>query len=563
MKFFGKYNMSFDIKKHKDDLLFVPLGGANEIGINVNLYHYKGKWLMVDCGAGFADEYLPGVDMVIADLKFIEKYKNDIVGLILTHAHEDHLGAVQYVWNDLQCPVYATTFTANFLKLRLAEYSFDKKLKINEVKPGSTIDLAPFKIEMIGLTHSAPEMQALVIQTEVGSVMHTGDWKFDDDPIVGEASNYDLIKKYGDKGILALVCDSTNVFSPGHSGSEGDLKKSLTSIISGCKKMIVTTTFASNLARLDTLIRVGRDAGRKIVLAGRSMHRMVAAAEASGYLQDITNFVDEKDVSRHPRESLMVIATGCQGEPLAATSKMTEGSHQNIRLAPDDTVIFSSKIIPGNEKKIFRMFNKLVRMGIEVITERDHFVHVSGHPNVDELKKMYDLVRPKICVPVHGEAVHIHEHAKIARAHGIKHAIEVENGSVVLLNEHNPKVIAKVDSGYLAVEGNYLLPIDSQIFKARRRMREAGVVVATVVLRAGLLAAKPALSMPGCVDSAEDIDLVDAITGELEEAIGRVTNSKNPKKQDMEEFIKGVIRRIIKTEIGKNPIIMVNMINIK
>jgi ribonuclease J len=555
--------MSFNIKNYKENLLFIPLGGANEIGINVNLYHFQGKWLMVDCGAGFADDYLPGVDMLIADLSFIEKHKKDIVGLVLTHAHEDHLGAVQYVWNDLECPIYATTFTANFLKIRLSEYSLNKNLKIHEVKPGAKLDLDPFRIEMVGLTHSAPEMQALVIKTAAGNVMHTGDWKFDDDPIVGEVSDYSMIKKYGDEGILALVCDSTNVLSPGHSGSEGDLKKSLSDIIAGAKKMVVATTFASNLARLDTLIRAGHQAKRKIVLAGRSMHRMVAAAEASGYLKDIANFVDERDVSKYPRESLMIIATGCQGEPMAATSKMVENIHQNIKLASGDTVIFSSKIIPGNEKKIFRMFNQLVRLGVEVITERDHFVHVSGHPNVDELKKMYDLVRPTICVPVHGEAIHIHEHAKLAKSYGIKHTVEVENGSVVLLDQAGPKLIGKVDNGYLAIEGNYLLPVDSQIFKARRRLREAGVVVATIALKPEKLAAKPALSFPGCLDSVEDAELIDAISGELEEAIAKAVNNRRQKNHDIEELVRSIIRRIIRNEVGKNPLVIVNLINIK
>lgn len=555
--------MSFNLKAHKEQLLFIPLGGANEIGINVNLYHYNGKWLMVDCGSGFADDYIPGVDMIVADISFIEKYKKNIVGLVLTHAHEDHLGAVQYLWHDLECPIYATTFTANFLKMRLAEYPFAKKIKITEVKPGSNIDLGEFKIEMVGLTHSAPEMQALMIRTEGGNVLHTGDWKFDDDPVVGEPSDYALLRRFGDEGVLALVCDSTNVFSPGTSGSEGDLQKSLVGIISGCKKMVVVTTFASNLARLDTLIRVAQKVGRKVVLAGRSMHRMIAAADASGYLKDIAPFIDDRDVSRHPRESLMILATGCQGEPLAATAKMVNGSHPNIRLAPEDTVIFSSKIIPGNDKKIYRMFNALVKSGIEVITERDHFVHVSGHPNVDELKKMYELVRPKIAVPVHGEPIHLHEHVKLAKAFGIPHAIEVHNGSVVLLDQHKPAVIDEVDAGYMAVEGNYLLPTESSIFKARRRMRDAGVAVVTIALKKdGKLAGKPALVIPGCLDPESDQDLLLGIIGELHEVINQSVNSRKGKEQDLEELVKSTVRRILKAEIGKTPMVLVSTIEV-
>jgi ribonuclease J len=555
--------MSFNVKKHKDDFLFIPLGGSNEIGINVNLYHYKGKWLMVDLGGGFADDYLPGVDMIVADISFIEKHKKDIVGLVLTHAHEDHLGAVQYLWSDIECPIYATTFTANFLKMRLTEYSFAKKIKITTVEPGSALDLGVFKIEMLGLTHSAPEMQALVIKTDAGAVLHTGDWKFDDNPLVGTASDYNLLKKYGDEGVLALVCDSTNVFNPGISGSEGDLKESLTKIIAGCKKMVVVTTFASNLARLDTLIRIAGAVGRKVVLTGRSMHRMVAAAQASGYLQDIADFVDEKDISRFPREKLLILATGCQGEPMAATSKIITGNHPNIRLAPGDTIIFSSKIIPGNDKRIYRMFNSVVKSGIEVITERDHFVHVSGHPNVDELKKMYDLVRPRICIPVHGEPVHIHEHAKIARAHGIPRVIEVENGSAVLLSPDNPEVIGNVETGYLAIEGNYLLPIDSPIFKTRRRIRDGGLAIVTLVIKNdGKLATKPALLLPGCLDPEADKDLLSAMVGELDEAISSAINSKHAKNPDITEITKSCIRRILKTEIGKTPLTIVNVMRI-
>ncbi len=552
--------MSFNLKQHKDDFLFIPLGGSNEIGINVNLYHYKGKWLMVDCGSGFADDYLPGVDILVADLSFIEKHKKDLLGLVLTHAHEDHLGAIQYLWNDFQCPIYATTFTANFLKIKLDEYGLKKKVKINEIKQGSKIELDPFTIETVGLTHSAPEMQALVIKTDAGNIFHTGDWKFDPDPIIGEASDYDLIKKYGDEGILALVCDSTNVFNSGSSGSEGELRKSLVDIIANCKKMVVATTFASNLARLDSLIHAGHKAGRKIVLSGRSMHRMLAAAQSSGYLQDIPTIIDEKSIANYRREELLVIATGCQGEPMASTSKMAEGTHNSIRLAPGDTVLFSSKIIPGNESKIYRMFNIFVRSGVEVITEDDHFVHVSGHPAVEELRKMYELIRPKIAIPVHGEPIHIHEHVKIARKEGTPHAIEVRNGSVVLLDAANPKIIAEVENGYLGVDGGYLLPTDSSIFRMRRRIKDAGVVVVTALLsRDGKKQlAKPILSAPGCFDPEDDNLLIKDIIEELYEALNHSIKSKNSTK-DLEQMVKSCLRRIIKTEIGKTPIIIANI----
>ncbi len=554
--------MSFNLKAYEDKLLFIPLGGANEIGINVNLYHFEGKWIMVDCGSGFADDYLPGVDMVIADLSFIEENKKNLLGLILTHAHEDHLGAIQYLWNDLECPIYTTKFTKTFLKTKLAEYSFGDHMKIHEVDPKDTLNLGPFAIDMIGLTHSAPEMQALMIRTKAGNILHTGDWKFDPRPIVGEPSDEAALKACGDEGVLALVCDSTNVFNEGISGSEGDVRESLVKIIAECPKMVVVTTFASNLARLDTLIHAGQKTGRKVVLTGRSMHRMFAAAQESGYLRDIQPLLDERSIAKHKREDLLVIATGCQGEPMAATSKMATGTHHSISLAPKDTVIFSSKIIPGNDKKIFKLFNIFVKKGIEVITEKDHFVHVSGHPAIEELKRMYELVRPNLCVPVHGEPVHIHEQAKLAKANGIKHTVEVENGSVVLLQQDGSKIIDRVKNGYLAVDGNYLLPEDSPIFKMRRKMREAGVVVASIVLDDKLkLATKPMVSMPGLLDPVEDGDLLLEIKGEITKALNdqRKATKGNLVLDQIDACVRKVIRRILRNEINKSPMILVNV----
>lgn len=554
--------MSFNPKTYKDKLLFVPLGGANEIGINVNLYHFQGKWIMVDCGSGFADEYLPGVDMVVADLKFIEKHKKDLLGLVLTHAHEDHLGAIQYLWNSLECPIYTTKFTKNFLKTKIAEYAFANDIKINEVKAGDKLDLGPFSVEMVSLTHSAPEMQALMIRTAAGNIMHTGDWKFDPDPVVGKLSDFDILKKCGDEGVLALVCDSTNVFNAGISGSEGDVRKSLIDIIAGCPKMVVVTTFASNLARLDTLIHAGQKAGRKIALTGRSLHRMLAAAQESGYLNDIAPLIDERSIGNYKREELLIIATGCQGEPMAATAKMANRAHPSVKLAPKDTVIFSSKIIPGNDKKIFRMFNTFVRMGVEVITERDHFVHVSGHPAIEELKKMYELIKPKICIPVHGEPVHIHEHVKLAKASGIKKTVEVENGSVVLLDEKDPKIIDIVENGYLAVDGDYLLPDSSPIFKMRRRIRDSGIVVASIIVNGKAeLVTKPLIVMPGLLDPKEDEDFLNSITQEVAETLHKQRKQSKGRLliDEIQECTKSAIRRILKHEINKSPMIIVNI----
>ena len=550
--------MDFNPEKHKNDLLFLPLGGSDEIGMNVNLYHYHGKWLMIDCGIGFADDYLPGIDTLVADLSFIKKHRKNLVGLILTHAHEDHLGAVQYLWNELECPIYATNFTLNFLKIKLSEFTFHKKMELISIKPDSAIELGPFKIEMMSLTHSAPEMQAIIIKTPVGNIMHTGDWKLDYDPLIGNVTDEKLLKKYGDEGILALVCDSTNVFSTKQSRSEGELRESLVNIISDCSKLVVATTFASNLARLDTLIYAAKQTGRKVALTGRSLHRMIAAAQSSGYLCDIPEFVDERDVSNWKREDLLVIATGCQGETLAAVTKMSSGNHF-IRLAPEDTVIFSSKIIPGNEKKVFRLFNSFVRKKVEVITEQEHFVHVSGHPSVKELEIMYKLIRPTISIPVHGEPVHLHEHAKLARSWGVKHAIEVENGNVIKIEKDKPKHIASVRTGYLGVEGQCLLPIDSPIFRMRRKIRDNGIIVITLLYKKGKIATQPVLSFPGCLDPNADADLIQKVKTKLHKELIRATNASD---ESIKNLTKSCVRKILNGETGKTSPMIVNIATI-
>lgn len=555
--------MTFKIKDHKDDLLFVPLGGCNEIGMNFNMYHVNGKWIIIDCGSGFPDDYYPGVDLIVADTQFALSVAKDIVGIILTHAHEDHVGGLGFLLQEINCPVYTTSFTANFIKSKLSEFTFKNKPKIIEVKTKDTIELADFQVEFAALTHSAPEMHALMIRTPRGNIFHTGDWKFDHDPIIGDTNDEKLLKAYGDEGIDALMCDSTNVFSQSNSGSEGDLRKSLTDIIAGCPKMVVVTTFASNLARLDTVFEAARLAKRKVALAGRSMHRVLAAARDSGYLQDLPHLIDERAVGNYKRDEVLILATGCQGEHLAATAKMANQSHPHYRLAPGDTVIFSSKIIPGNDKKIFRMFNQFVRDGIEVITERDHFVHVSGHPGIDDLKKMYDLIRPKVVVPVHGEPVHIHEHGKLVRSWNKKAmAMEVENGSVLKIDPKDPRIIAMVDSGYFAVDGNFLLPEDSGILKSRRRIRESGIVaVAAAVNKKGALAAEPVVLAPGALDENEDSDILENIRNEISDSIADLAKQTSGKasNEQIQTVIRSTTRRILREETGKSPQILIEL----
>lgn len=550
--------MSLDFAEHKKDLIFIPLGGSNEIGLNLNLYHYQGKWLMVDCGGGFGDELTPGADAIIADYSFIKKYQKKLLALIVTHAHEDHIGAIQYVLEGINCPIYTTKFTANFLKLKLASVNTRDQIRI--IDPNEEVNIKPFSITMISLTHSIPEMQAFVIKAGDQTVLHTGDWKFDPNPVTGDISDEKALESI--KGVSAIVCDSTNVFSPGHSKSEGDLQESLMSLIAERKNLVVVTTFASNVARLKTLFIIASKLERKVVLIGRSLHRMFNVAKESGYLKNTPYMIHENEVANYKKHEVLVISTGCQGEPLAATAKMATKQHRSIRLSRGDTVIFSSKIIPGNEKKIFRIFNKLVDLGIDLITEVNNFVHVSGHPNIKDLEKMYQLTKPKVAIPVHGERVHIYEHCKLLNNWGIK-AINVENGSVVKIDGEESKIIGKVKTGYLALDGTSLIDIESPIFDMRKQISYAGIAMATIVLNRNrtTLVAPVEITFPGCLDSKEDINLIDDIKAEILLLLKDKLRSRNS-LGDLEKFVKSAIKRNIKNTIGKMPQIIVKLITL-
>lgn len=554
--------MTLNLKKHKNDLLFLPLGGSGEIGMNMNLYYLDGKWLIADFGAGFAEEYLPGVDMIVPDISFIQKYKDDIVGIVLTHAHEDHLGAIPYLWNELEVPVYATPFTAAFLKAKLSDNRGAKGVEIHEVEQGSSFKLGPFDLELVQITHSVPEMNAIFIRTKHGNIFHSGDWKLDPNPMLGDKSDIEKLKKIGKEGVLAMISDSTNVFSPGTSGSEGDLRESLTNLVGECKKMVMVTTFASNVARIESIAVAAKKNGRKVILAGRSLWRIVQAAKDSGYLHDAPEFLDTDQISKHPREKLLVISTGCQGEPMAATNKITSGTHRDIALRPGDSVIFSSKIIPGNDKRIFRLFNSLTKLGVDVLTEKDHFVHVSGHPNVDDMKRMYDMIKPQISIPVHGEGVHIKEHARLAKSWGIKQTIEVENGDVVKLGPDSAEKVTMVNAGELGIDGNFLLAPDCNIMKMRRKMQRDGIIIVTLILNQNnSFVINPIISAPGALDAKEDEDIFEDIMYEIDDVLKQ--NGQGTKKQQSDDRIRNVtrsaVRRVMKREVGKTPPIEVNI----
>ncbi len=549
--------MAFDFRKYENDLLFVPLGGSNEIGMNLNLYRYQGKWLMVDFGIGFANEYLPGVDVLVPDVSFIDDKRKDIVGLVLTHAHEDHLGAIPYLWEDITFPIYATPFTASVLKLKLEREGVKLKAPLHEVALGCRMNIGPFDIEMVGITHSIPEMQAIAIRTEHGTVMHTGDWKLDPNPLIGEATNESRLTEIGKEGVLAIVCDSTNVFVPGSSGSEADVRVELTEKIRGCTERVLVTTFASNLARIETIIRAAEATNRRVVLAGRSLERMIMAAQDAGYLTDIPELLGEKAAMELPRHECLIISTGCQGEERAALPRMARGEHPVIRLTAKDTVIFSSRDIPGNESRIGYMHNRLVEMGVEVISAHAAGIHVSGHPARDELARMYEMVRPQIAVPTHGEPRHLHAHIKLAKEFGVPETVEASNGSVILLSKGNAKEVGRVESGYIAVDGTSLVTIKSPIFSQRRRLRDSGVIIIALVLEQTDLIARPTLLTPGCLDPKLDSDLIEEMTDVVEDAVERTLKSKGANLKQIEDAARSSIRKIIKRDLGKRPLVEV------
>lgn len=554
--------MALNFSDYNDSLLFLPLGGSNEIGMNLNLYYTQGKWLMIDLGIGFADDYLPGVEIILPNIDFIAERKDDLVGLVLTHAHEDHLGAVAYLWRDLECPIYTTPFTAAVLKAKLKEEGLTHLVKIVEITDDKNIKLGPFTLEMVALTHSIPEMHAIAIRTDAGIVMHTGDWKFDHNPMVGQTSDEDSLRRYGDEGVLAMVCDSTNVMVEGESGSESHVREHLHDVIAGCTNRVIVTTFASNISRLESIIYAGIAAGRQIALAGQSLWRITEAARQSGYLQDVPPFLIDKDAMQLPRSQCLIIATGCQGESRSTLAKIARQEHPVIRLAPDDTVVFSSRMIPGNETKIGWLQNKLTKMGLEIIGDQDAVIHVSGHPCRGELERMYQLVRPKIAVPVHGEARHLHEHCKLAKELQVPETVEATNGSVIELKQGHASVVGMVEWGYLAMDGDSLIPADSVVIRTRRKLRDDGCIVVSLVMdKQGKVLGVPQISGPGVLDPGEDKEIISELQQEVMAEAEKT--AKGAKERQVEERIRSTIRRVLRNEISKKPVLDIHIHRMK
>ncbi len=544
-------------------LYFAALGGAGEIGMNLNLYGYEGDWLIVDCGVTFGDDSQPGLDVVMPDPGFIAERRDRLLGIVATHAHEDHIGAIPYLWSQLRCPVWATPFTASVLRAKLGEAGLAGKVEINVVPLSGRFAIGPFDLELITLTHSIPEPNAVVVRTPAGTVLHTGDWKFDPDPLVGEPTDEDALQRLGDEGVLAMICDSTNALRPGTSGSEADLRRSLTDLVGRYDARVAVACFASNVARLETIAHAGAAHGRDVALVGRSLRRIDKAARENGYLKDIPPFLTEDEAGYVPRDRIMLICTGSQGEPRAALTRIARDDHPNVDLEPGDVVIFSSRIIPGNEKPIGRLQNALARLGVEIVTELDHFVHVSGHPARDELVRMYQMVRPRIAIPVHGEARHIIAHARIADECQVHQALIIENGDLVRLASGAAAIVDELPVGRLASDGKGLLPLGGEALKERRRAAFNGSAVATVVLdREGGLAAPPAVSVIGLVEAAAAEAAGPVLRAAVERAIDELP--AGPRRDDgaVRDAARRALRRALNERFGKRPLIEIHLIRI-
>jgi len=551
----------------QEELLFCPLGGSGEIGMNMNLFAYgkpdDQKWIMVDIGVTFADDSLPGIDLIYPDPGFIIDKKNDLLGIVLTHAHEDHIGAIAHIWPQIKCKIFSTPFTAVLIKEKFKEKRIDIGSNLKIVDLNGTINLDPFKIEFITLTHSILEPNGLRIETPAGVILHTGDWKVDPNPLIGGKINSDRLKEIGNEGVLAMICDSTNVFSIGKSGSELDVRKNILNIMQRLNKRIIVTSFASNVARMETIFYCAKKTGRQISLVGRSMHRIYKAAKQCGYLKDVIKPIDPRDAKKISREKIVYLCTGSQGEPMGAMMRISSYVHPDVFIEKDDTVIFSSKIIPGNERKLYKLHNQLIKDGIEVISEESDFVHVSGHPNRDDLKDMYNWVKPQCVIPVHGEHRHMMEHINFAKEMQVPYPVQVENGDIVKIYPgKSPEVYDKAPSGRLYVDGNIAVGEDSKSIKERKNLSSNGYMEITILVTPkGNIHKRPILSFKGL----PIMDNEEFLYG-LEEAIETIskTFSLNNEKQkgNLIDALKIGCKKYAKEKTGKKPFTNINIVKI-
>lgn len=542
------------------DLAFLPLGGTGEIGMNLNLYRCDGRFLAVDCGIGFGGAAHPEVDVMMPDPGYIAERADKLVGLIITHAHEDHLGAVAWLWPQLRCPVYATPFAAAVLRRKLNEVQLLNQVKLHVVPPGAPMDLPPFKLQFLRVTHSIPEAQALVIGTPHGVLLHTGDWKLDPSPLIGPPTNEAAFEALGAKGVLAMICDSTNAMVEGHSGSEADVRQTLTVLLRDLRGRVAMTCFASNVARLESAAIAAHEAGRSVALVGRSLRNIDAAARECGYLRDLPPFLTEDDIDDVPDDNLLMLVTGSQGEPRSALARIALDTHPRVALGEGDTVIFSSRMIPGNERAIGTVQDNLVRRGVNLMTDMDHLVHVSGHPARDELRRLYRLVRPRYSVPTHGEWRHLSAHAALAQEAGAK-PILLEDGDILSLSPDRAEVTDSAPVDKLVLDGSRLTPLGGGVMTARRRMLFNGVVLASLAVDAnGRMRGEPRISAPGLFD-ADDVEL-DRIHTEFADAIDDLPQSLRRDDASLSDAARAALRRALGRRLQKRPLVDVHLLRV-
>jgi ribonuclease J len=551
-----------------NEFVFVPLGGVGEIGMNLALYGFgrKGhlKWLMVDCGVGFADPGLAGIDLIIPDIRFIEEMRADLAGLVITHGHEDHIGAVADLWPRLGCPVYATRFAAALLEAKRLAEPGAPDVQITAVAQGAALAIGPFDVEFIAMAHSIPESSALAIRTPLGTILHSGDWKIDAAPGIGKPTDAKRLAAIGAEGVLALVSDSTNILREGVSPSEADVSKTLRDIVGDASGRVVVTTFASNVARIRAVAEAAMTAKRTVVLVGRAMERVVAVARECGYLDGIPDFFSQDAFAHMPRDKLVMLATGSQGEKRSAIARISEGDHPMVTLNPGDKVIFSSRTIPGNERAVGRIINNLIRSGVEVITDRTALVHASGHPRRGEVAQLYAWTRPQIAIPAHGEDIHLAEHAALAKLQGTQHVIAARNGDVVLLAPGPPGIIGEVPSGRICKDGNSLIPSGDEALKTRQRLAFSGIVtIALAVNSKGDLLGVPDVMTAGIPARARDGAAIDTI---VDDALFQTFDHLPRQKRHDADIVSAAIEKAVSSAVaavwGKRPAVHVLVVEV-
>jgi ribonuclease J len=545
---------------HQDELVFLPLGGLGEIGMNAALYGFgpeeERQWILVDCGMGFGgEENLPGIDVVYPDLRFIEEERHNLLGIFITHAHEDHIGALVEMWPRLNVPVYATKFAIGLLETRRLSEADAPKVDLRVIVPGQRLKIGSFDIEYVPVAHSIPESNALAIRTPHGLVVHTGDWKLDNTPYLGSLTSEEAFRALGDEGVLALVCDSTNVVREGTSPSESDVSKNLAQLIKDAPHRVAVTTFASNVARIRSVAEAARECGREVVVVGRAMDRVVDVAKECGYLDGLPEFRSTENFGYMPRDKIVAILTGSQGEPRAALARIAQDEHPDIALSAGDRVIFSSRAIPGNEKGVGSIINSLIEQGIEVITDRTELVHVSGHPRRGELAQMYQWTRPRIAIPAHGEPLHLSEHAKFARAQGVQEVVRAKNGTLVRLSPGPAEIVENIPTGRLYRDGNIVIGAGERALPERRKLAFAGIVtVAIAIDDRGELVGDPVIDAMGLPDkNRQGRDLTDIIADTVADLLDGLSKAKRRDPEAVENAVHRAVRAAVNQEWGKKP----------